>query len=70
MKVYAIVNCKSIVEPLFLNLSDAQENLMNYAFESGCSTYNYCIQNYSTEISMREANIEMDSWRIWEYEVI
>lgn len=68
-KAYAIVCCNHIVE-ISLSLSNAQEILMDYAFEDGAWWYNGYVQDYGHNKAMREANESMDEWRIWEYNLV
>ena len=54
-----------------LSLETAQEMLMTYAYEEGNYIYNlYRSHGYKHEHAMAEALDVMDSWYLWEKELI
>ena len=68
-KAYAIVCCNRIVD-ISLSRNNAQEILMDYAFEDGAWWYGYYVKTYGHSIALKEANEAIDEWRIWEYDLV
>ena len=69
-KAYAIMNWKDIVE-ISLSLDNAQEILMDYAFDNGLETFNhYLLAGYPEDVARREANFDMAQWRIWIFSLV
>ena len=68
-KAYAIV-CGGKVISISLSRNNAQEILMDYAFEDGMWWYSCYVKNYGHKIALREANNAMADWRIWEYDLV
>ena len=69
-KAYAIMNWKDIYA-ISLSRLNAQEMLMEFAFEHGVTVYNEAIQNgYSHSLAMKWAKEVMNEWQIWEFRLV
>ena len=69
-KAYAIMNWKDIYA-ISLSRLNAQEMLMEFAFEHGVDVYNDAIQNgYSHSLAMKWAEETMNEWQIWEFRLV
>ena len=68
-KAYAIMNGKDVVE-ISLSRQNAQEICMDYALETSLDVYNQMLSGYGHEIAIAYALNELDSWQIWEFNLV
>ena len=68
-KAYAIMSGKDVVA-ISLSRLNAQEICMDYALETSLEVYNGMVGGYGHEIAIAYALDELDSWQIWEFNLV
>lgn len=68
-KAYAIKFGDQLVA-ISLSRLNAQEILMDYAFEDGAWIYSLYVDNYGHNRGLREANETMSKWHISDYDLV